>query len=100
MRTHNIPSYHRKIKVILIMLPDLALLSTLIGSNYSCLELILMVPKLFEPLKFYCRIYHRSPMKTEKSQPEGKRILPVNKFPALSLDHRVGISQSASEADI
>ena len=33
---------------------DLALLSTLIGSNYPCLELILMVPKVFEPMKFYC----------------------------------------------
>ena len=54
MRTHNIPSYYRKIKVILIMPPDLALLSTFIGSNYPYLELILMVPKVFEPLKFYC----------------------------------------------
>ena len=34
------------------MPPDLALLSTLIGSNYPCLELIFMVPKVFEPLKF------------------------------------------------
>ena len=54
MRTHNMPSYYRKIKVILIMPPDLVLLSTLIGLNYFCLELILMVPKVFEP--FY-RIY-------------------------------------------
>ena len=36
------------------MPPDLALLSTLIGSNYPCLELIFMVPKVFEPLKFDC----------------------------------------------
>ena len=34
------------------MPPDLALSSTLIGSNYPCLELIFMVPKVFEPLKF------------------------------------------------
>ena len=34
--------------------PDLALLSTLTGSNYPCLELIFMVPKVFEPLKFDC----------------------------------------------
>ena len=34
--------------------PDLALYSTLIGSNYPCLELIFMVPKVFEPLKFDC----------------------------------------------
>ena len=54
MRTHNIPSYYRKIKVILIMPPDLAQFSTLNVSNYPCLELILMVPKVFEPLKFYC----------------------------------------------
>ena len=33
---------------------DLAHLSTLIGSNYPCLELIFMVPKVFEPLKFDC----------------------------------------------
>ena len=34
------------------MPPDMALLSPLIGSNYPCLELIFMVPKVFEPLKF------------------------------------------------
>ena len=33
---------------------DLAHLSALIGSNYPCLELIFMVPKVFEPLKFDC----------------------------------------------
>ena len=43
-----------KIKENLILAPDLALSSTLIGSNYPCLELIFMVPKVFEPLKFYC----------------------------------------------
>ena len=32
--------------IIPIMLADL------IGSNYPCLELIFMVPKVFEPLKF------------------------------------------------
>ena len=40
------------------MPPDLALLSTLIGSNYLCLELIFMVPKVFEPLKFDCNLTH------------------------------------------
>ena len=40
--------------MIAILPPDLALLTTLIGSNYPCLELIFMVPKVFEPLKFYC----------------------------------------------
>ena len=54
MINHNIPSHYRKIKEILIMPPDLALLSTLIGSNYPCLELILRVQKVFEPLKFDC----------------------------------------------
>ena len=39
---------------ILIMTPDLALLLTLISSNYPCLEHIFIVPKVFEPLKFYC----------------------------------------------
>ena len=36
------------------MPPNLALLSTLIGSNYPCLKLIFMVPKAFEPSKFDC----------------------------------------------
>ena len=39
------------------MPPDLALSSTLIGSNYPYLELIFMVPKVFEPLKFDCNLY-------------------------------------------
>ena len=38
---------------------DLASLSTLTGSNYPCLELIFMVPKVFEPLKFDCISVHR-----------------------------------------
>ena len=54
MRTHNIPSCYRNSKEILIMPPDLVLLLTLVGSNYPCLELIFMVPKVFEPLKFDC----------------------------------------------
>ena len=54
MRAHNISSCYRKSKKILSKPPDLALLSTLIGSNYPCLEPILMVPKVFEPLKFDC----------------------------------------------
>ena len=40
------------------------------------------------------RIYHRSPMQTEKIQPEGKQIMPETRFtefPALSVDPRVGI---------
>ena len=50
MRTNNIP----KSKNVPIKSPDLALSSTLIGSNYPCLELFFIVPKVFEPLKFDC----------------------------------------------
>ena len=49
------------------------------------------------------RIFHRSLMQTEKSQPEGKRIMPETRFtvfPALSVDSRVGISRSALETDV
>ena len=53
MRTHSIPPFYRKSER-LILPPELALLSTLTGSNYPCLELIFMVPKVFEPLKFDC----------------------------------------------
>ena len=34
--------------------PELAVWLTLISSHYLCLEHIFMVPKVFEPLKFYC----------------------------------------------
>ena len=49
------------------------------------------------------RLYHWSLMQTEKSKPEGKRIMPETKFtefPALSVDPRVWISRSASETDV
>ena len=39
-------------------------------------------------------------MQTEKSQPEGSRIMPKTKFtefPALSADPRVGVFLTASE---
>ena len=52
MRTHNIPSCYRK--YIPLIPPDLALWFTLVSSNYPCLEHIFMIPKVFEPLKFYC----------------------------------------------
>ena len=54
MRTHNIPSCYRKSKRFVFKPPDLALLSTLIGLNYPCLELIFTVLNVFEPLKFDC----------------------------------------------
>ena len=41
-------------------------------------------------------------MQPEKSQPEGKRMMPETRsaeFPALSVDPRDGISRSASETD-
>ena len=44
--------------------PDLALLSILNGSSYPCLELIFMVPKVFEPLKFYCIYQMYLPMES------------------------------------
>ena len=36
------------------MPPGMALIVTLRGSNYRCLEQIFMVPKGFEPSKFDC----------------------------------------------
>ena len=42
------------------MPPDLVLLSTLTGLNYLCLELIFMVLKVFDPLKFDCLIFYLS----------------------------------------
>ena len=54
-------------------------------------------------LVMICRICQRCPMQTEKSQPEGKRIMPETRFtefPAFSVDPRVGTSQSASETDV
>ena len=73
-------------KDISIMPPDLALLSTLIGSNYPCLELIFMVPKVFEPLKFYCSFMcslidrlgnlHADQMFETTKEAEGKGLSP------------------------
>ena len=55
MRTHNIPSCYRKSKRSLLFLltwrynqPPLA------RTTPVCLELIFMVPMVFEPLKFDC----------------------------------------------
>ena len=45
------------------------------------------------------RIHYQPPMHKEKSQKEGKRIMPeklFTEFPALFVDLRVGISRSAS----
>ena len=44
---------------------DLALLPTLFGSNHPCLELIFMVPKVFEPLMFDCMFSPYGPTETQ-----------------------------------
>ena len=49
------------------------------------------------------RSCHRSRTQAEKSQPEGKWIMPETRFtklPPLSVDPNVGISRSASETDV
>ena len=79
MRAHNIPSCYRKSKNILTKPPDLALLSTLIGSNYPCLELIFMVPKVFEPLKFDCT----------KQAPVLRSYMYILSFPLVLSYHRL-----------
>ena len=77
MTAHKIRLYYRTPKrypsIISIMPLGMALIVTLRGSNYRCLEQIFMVPKGFEPLKFDC-IYLDTPliwaMTWEKSMSE------------------------------
>ena len=48
------------------------------------------------------KIFHWSPMQTEKSQTNSKRIMPETKFaefPEFSVNPRVGISRSASATE-
>ena len=48
------------------------------------------------------RICHRLPMQIEKSQPEGKNIMPATRFtefPVISVDPRVGIARSVPGTD-
>ena len=54
------------------MPPDLSLWLTLISSNYLCLEhIFMMVPKVFEPLKFDCSIKRlRNQAVSEQIPPE------------------------------
>ena len=54
MRTHNILHVKGNRKDIPVMPSDLALWFTLTSSNFPYLEHISMVPKVLEPLKFYC----------------------------------------------
>ena len=56
MSTHNIHLKYRTSKryptIISTVPPGVALIVTVRGSNYRCLEQIFMVPKGFEPSKF------------------------------------------------
>ena len=54
MRTHNIHHVTENQKDIPTEPLYLVLWLTLTSSNYPCLQHISMVPKVFEPLKFYC----------------------------------------------
>ena len=51
----------KKWKITPILPPDLELWLTLIRSNYPCLEHNFIVPKVFEPLKFYCNFQTGTP---------------------------------------
>ena len=63
---------------------DLALLSTLIGSNYPFLELIFMVSKVFEPLKFDCTSHLELKPKHGTDDTKVERFDPVKfKFPLV-----------------
>ena len=64
-----------------------------------CIEVLLGAALIRSPRLFgginTCRIYQQFPMQTEKSQPEGKQIMPetnFTEFTALSVDPRAGIS--------
>ena len=61
------------------MPPDMALLTTIFGSNYPCLELICMVPKVFEPLKFDCIVITLSVCN------ERKRLYTISKRRAVQV---------------
>ena len=64
MSTHNLHLQYRTLKryatIISTVPPDVALIVTLRGSNYRCLEQISMVPKGFEPLKFELSVKGRN----------------------------------------
>ena len=77
--------------------------SVLLFGRISDSQLLPVYPvKMFPVLLSYKtnRIYHPSSMQTEKSQPEGKRIMAETRFtefPALFVDPRVVISWSAKQ---
>ena len=67
-------------------------------SMQTCCVVVVELRPIFE----INRICHRSLLQTEKSQ-QGKRIMPETRFTEfslLSVDPRVGISQSASKTDV
>ena len=57
MRTTTYHQLQKLERTIHIMSPLMALSLTLVSSNYPCLEHILMVPKMFEPLDFDCTLF-------------------------------------------
>ena len=61
MSTHNIHLKYRTPKryptIISIVPPGVALIVAFRGSNYRCFEQIFVVPKGFEPSKFYCVMF-------------------------------------------
>ena len=88
MRRHNIPLWYRKSE-ILIMPSDLALSPT--GSNYPCLELIFMFPKVFEPLKFDCILREREREREREGERDRERDFSCRKC-------QLSISQSRSSS--
>ena len=57
---------------------DLALSSTHTGSNYPCLELVFMVPKVFEPLKFDCIYIYIYIYRERERERYNKSTMPEN----------------------
>ena len=84
MSTHNIRLYYRTPKryptIISIMYSGMALIITLRGSNYRCLEQIFMVPKEFEPLKFDCTRLSIQKCQVERRHNSDKSIPKITKI--------------------
>ena len=73
-------------KYIPIMPPDLALRLIFIGSNYPCLELIFMVPKVFEPLKVLLYNTEMTDTASESVGKERRRKMPLVTGDVLDLN--------------
>ena len=78
------------------MPPDPALLSTLTSSNYPCLELIFMVPKVFEPFKFDCTCVNETILSRDRLRDLYRRFLRNTNITVFSsfqqIQHATGIS--------